>query len=67
MHGQCECHERHDFHGPEGRFCHHWHEESKDVKLARLKAWLLVLQAREREVEKMIKHLEECQNECKQE
>ncbi|MDP2857858.1 MAG: hypothetical protein Q8P50_07770 [Bacillota bacterium] len=52
------------FHGHQSECCHPRHEESKEMQLARLKAALLVLQAREKEIENRIKHMEECEKTC---
>jgi len=52
------------FHGHQGVCCHPRHEESKEMRLAHLKAALLVLQAREKEIENRIKHMEECEKTC---
>lgn len=67
MCANCCCHqsEGHFHRRHHGDACSpHGPGESKDMRLARLKAALLVLQARVTEIQKHIKHMEECEKTC---
>lgn len=65
MCGHCGWHHR-EHHGErnEQGCCDHRHEGSKEMRLARMKAMLLVLQAKVKEIEKRVVELEGCECEC---